>query len=196
VASQPQDAVAHLQLGRVLAASGKDADAVTEFEAAAKIKPNDPAAAREMAALYMKAGKYDKAEAAYRSLLPANPRDADLHEGLGQACMRLHKFADAQKEFLAFVQLKPAVGDGYGELAAAANENQDYQLTLRALDARAKLLPEIPMTLFVRATAYDRLQDYKDATIYYHKFLDADHGQYPDHEWQARHRLVAVEIKK
>jgi tetratricopeptide (TPR) repeat protein len=110
--------------------------------------------------------------------------------------MKLHKFPEAQKEFMIVVQLKPALGDAYGELAGAASENKDDALTIRALDARAKLLPEIPMTYFVRAIAYDHLRDYKDAAVNYHKFLEVDKGLYPDHEWQARHRLIAIEPKK
>ena len=196
VAAQPLDAVAHLQLGRVLAADGKNDEAVGELEAALKLAPDDPDATRELAELYMKAGKYDKAETAYRALLAANPKDLNLHESLGQVCMKLRKFAEAQKEFLAVVQLKPDLGDAYGELAGAASENQDYILTIKALDARAKFLPEIPMTYFVRAISYDHLRDYKDAAVNYHKFLEVDGGKYPDHEWQARHRLLAIEPKK
>jgi tetratricopeptide (TPR) repeat protein len=196
VVAHPQDSVAHLQLGRVLAASGKNEEAAAELESALKIAPNDPAAAREVAELYMKAGKYSKAETAYRALLVNNSRDADLHERLGQACIKLGKFGDAQKEFLAVVQLKPDLGDAYGELADAASENKDDLLTIRALDTRAKFLPEIPMTYFVRAIAYDHLRDYKDAAVNYHKFLEVDAGKYPDHEWQARHRLITIEPKK
>ena len=196
VAEHPQDAVAHLQLGRILVAAGNNDAASAELEAALKIAPNDPAANRELVELYMKTGKYDKAEISYRALLVANPKDFELHEGLGQACMKLRKFAEAQKEFLIVVQLKPDLGDAYGELAGAASENQDYVLTIKALDARAKFLPEIPMTLFVRAISLDHLRDYKDAAVNYHKFLEVDKGQYPDHEWQARHRLLAIEPKK
>lgn len=196
VVAHPQDAVAHMQLGRVLAASGKNEEASTELEAALKIAPNDPAGTRELAELFMNAAKYDKAETAYRALLLGNSKDADLHERLGQACMKLHKFGDAQKEFLTVVQLKPDLGDAYGELAGAASENKDDVLTIKALDARAKFLPEIPMTYFVRAIAYDHLRDFKDAAVNYHKFLEVDNGKYADHEWQARHRLMTIEPKK
>lgn len=196
VVTHPQDAVAHMQLGRVLAASGKNDEASTELETALKIAPNDPAATRELAELYMKADKYDKAETAYRALVAANPKDFDLHERLGQVCMKLRKFSDAQREFLIVVQLKPDLGDAYGELAGAASENKDDMLTIKALDARAKFLPEIPMTYFVRAIAYDHLRDFKDAAVNYHKFLEVDNGKYPDHEWQARHRLITIEPKK
>ena len=79
----------------------------------------------------------------------------------------------------------------------AANENRDYPLAIRALDTRARLLPEIPITYFLRATAYDHLRDFKNASANYHLFfLNVAGGKYPDQEWQAKHRLIAIEPKK
>ena len=78
----------------------------------------------------------------------------------------------------------------------AASENRNYELTIKALEARARLLPEIPVSYFLRATAYDHLRDFKQAAANYHRFLDVANGQYPDQEWQARHRLIAIEPKK
>ena len=94
------------------------------------------------------------------------------------------------------VQLKPDFGPAYGDLAVAANENKNYPLAIQAVDMRAKYMPEIPMTYFLRATAYDHLQDVKNAARYYHQFLDVAGGKFPDQEWQARHRLIAIEPKK
>jgi hypothetical protein len=52
------------------------------------------------------------------------------------------------------------------------------------------------MTYFLRATAYDNLHDVKNAAKYYHQFLDVAGGKFPNQEWQARHRLIAIEPKK
>jgi hypothetical protein len=81
-------------------------------------------------------------------------------------------------------------------LAFAASENKDYGLTLKALDARAKSLPEIPITYFLRASAYDHLRDVKKAVANYQLFLQAANGKYPDQEWQAKHRMIALQPKK
>jgi hypothetical protein len=42
------------------------------------------------------------------------------------------------------------------------------------------------------ATAYDNLHQRKSAAEYYQKFLAAAQGNFPDQEWQAKHRLVAL----
>jgi tetratricopeptide (TPR) repeat protein len=196
IAAHPNQAAARIQLGRVLAAEGKNDDAIAELKAGSKFAPADISLQRDLADLYVIAKKYDQAEAAYRALLAANPNDAALHQSLGKALLEQRKFADAQKEFLAAVKLKPDLGTAYGDLAFAASENQDYPLAVKALDVRVKYLPEIPITYFLRASAYDHLKDFKRASVNYRLFLNTASGKYPDQEWQAKHRLIAIEPKK
>jgi tetratricopeptide (TPR) repeat protein len=196
IAERPADAAAHMQLGRMLAAAGKNDDAITELQSALKLTPDDGGLQRDLADLYATAGKYDQAQAMYHALLLAKPNDVDLHEGLGKVLLKQRKLPEAEKEFLAVVKLKPDFGAAYGDLAAAAEANNDYALAIRAADARAKFLPEIPMSYFMRASAYDHLRDYKNAAANYHRFLEVADGKFPDQEWQARHRLIAIEPKK
>jgi len=193
VAAHPEQAAAHVQLGRVLAAEGKNEEAIAELEAGAKSEPANAALQRDLADLYVSAGKNEQAQAAYKRLLGEHPNDAELHDSLGQSLLRQKKFAEAQQEFLTAVRLKPDFGSAYGDLAFAAGENKDYVLAVKALDARSKLLPEIPITYFLRASAYDHLKDVKKAAANYHLFLQAANGKYPEQEWQAKHRLIALE---
>jgi tetratricopeptide (TPR) repeat protein len=196
VAARPSDPVARVQLGRVLAAEQQYDAAITELQAGLKIAPDDGTARRDLAEVYASAGKYVEAEPIYRSLLSTDPNDPDLHHQLGQTFMKLKNFGGAEQEFLAAVRLRPDWGAAYGDLAVAANENQDYLLAIQALDLRAKFLPEIPVGYFLRATAYDHLRDYHQAAANYHLFLQVANGKYPDQEWQARHRLITIEPKK
>ena len=196
VAARPDEAAARIQLGRVLAAEGKNEEAIAELQAGEKVAPADVSVQRDLADLYVLAKKSDQAEGAYRKLLAANPNDAALHQNLGKTLLEQKKFADAEKEFLVAVKLKPDLGAAYGDLAFAASENKDYPLTIKALDARVKFLPEIPFTYFLRASAYDHLKDVKRAAVNYHLFLNTANGKYPEQEWQAKHRLVAIEPKK
>jgi tetratricopeptide (TPR) repeat protein len=185
-----------VQLGRVLAAEGKNDEAVAELEEGLKAEPGNVSVERDLADTYVAAGKPQQAEAIYRSLCASNPNDAELHRAFGQMLLKQKKFPQAQQEFLITVKLKPAFGEAYGDLAFAAGENKDYTLAVKALDVRAKFLPEIPITYFLRASALDHLKDYKAAAAQYHLFLKTAEGKYPDQEWQAKHRLVAIEPKK
>jgi len=195
VAAHPDDAAAHVQLGRVLAAQGKNDDAIAELQTGGRLAPADVSVQRDLADVYVSAGKNEQAEAAYRALIAAEPNDATLHQRLGQTLLREKKTVEAEQEFLVTVKLKPDLGEAYGDLAFAASENKDYSLTLKALDARAKYLPEVAITYFLRASAYDHLQDVKKASANYHLFLESANGKYPDQEWQAKHRLIALERK-
>ena len=194
---RPDDAGIHLQLGRVLAAQSKKDDAITEIQTALKLAPADSDAQREIADLYSSAGKNDLAENAYRALVTTQPKDPELHRGLGQALLRQKKFPEAQQEFLTALRLKRDSPDVYVDLAFAASENKNYELTIRALNGRTLLNADLPaICFFLRASAYDHLRDYKLAAVDYHHFLDVANGKYPDQEWQATHRLIAIEPKK
>ncbi len=193
---EPDSAGVHIQLGRVLAAEEKTAAAIAQLEAGLKLAPGDENAEIELAELYVKAGKSDLADASYRALIATHPNDAELHRRLGETLLLEKKFPEAQLEFTAAVKLSPDLGEAYGGLAFAAGENKDYSLALRALDARSKLLPDVPITYFLRASAYDHLRDFKNAATNYRLFLKTAQGKYPDQEWQAKHRLIAIEPKR
>ncbi len=205
IAAHPEQAAAHIQLGQILADESKNEEAIAELQAGVKLAPGDLVAQRDLADLYFTMKKNDLAETAYRALLAAKPNDAEVHHALGKSLLEQKKYADAEKEFLQAVKLKPEFGEAYGNLAFAASENKEYPVTIKALDVRAKYLPETAITYFVRATAYDNLwratahgnsNDRKQAAVNYHLFLKAANGKYPDQEWQATHRLIAIEPKK
>jgi tetratricopeptide (TPR) repeat protein len=196
VALHPDDAGAHIQLGRVLAIAGKNDEAVKEMEAGLKLDTGDIKAQRDLADLLAEDGKYERAQQLYSGLLNSFPNDANLHFGLGRVLLKEKQFPEAEQELMKAAQLRPQWGEAYGELAVAANENKDYVLAIKATDLRAKYLPENPMSYFLRATAYDHLRDAKQAAKYYHQFLEAAGGNYPDQEWQAQHRLIAIEPKR
>jgi len=195
-AQRADDAGIHLQLGRVLAAQGKNDDAAIELQTALKLSPGDLEAQRDLADLLVQAGKLPEAEKSYRDILAGRPNEAELHQSLGEVLLKQKKFPEAQDEFLTAIKLKPSLAAAYGSLAVAADENKNYPLAIKALDERAKYLPELPVGYFMRATAYDHMRDFKQASQYYHRFLEVANGKYPDQEWQARHRLIAIEPKK
>jgi Flp pilus assembly protein TadD len=191
--ANPQDAGLHIQQARVLAAEGKDEQASQELQLGLQADPGNPHAALELGTLYAKAGKDAEAEQQFRSAVQRLPRDPETHYALGSLLMHEKKYVEAQQELLAAINLKPDLGDAYGNLAVVAAANKDYMLSLRALDGRAKYLPEIPATYFLRATNFDNLKEIPQAVEYYQRFLAADAGKFPDQEWQARHRLIAID---
>jgi len=191
IAANPQSTAAQLQLGQLQAAEGKTQEAIATLEPLYKASP-DPKVARDLASLYLETKQYPAAAELLRPLLAQNPTDPQLYLDYGAALMHQLKYPEAQTVFLRAVQLKPDLVEAYFDLGYAAEQNKNYELTIRALDARAKLQPETPATLFLRATAYDNLRMYKPAAENYKLFLAAAAGKFPDQEFQARHRLKAI----
>src|SRR5579859_2603870 len=192
MAAYPENGLARIQLANLLAAEGKSQEAITTLEPVYREAPNAKLA-RLLCALYIEAKQYDSAAQVLQSLVAQNPNDAQLHFDYGSALAHLHKYPEAQAELLKAVQLKPDLVDAYFDLAYAAQQNKNYELTIRVLDARAKLQPDTPASYFLRAEAYDSLRMYKPAAENYKQFLRIAGGKFPDQEFQARHRLKAIE---
>jgi tetratricopeptide (TPR) repeat protein len=189
----PKNESEHLQLGRVLSAEGKDAEAAAELQKALDLQADDWDALRELAFVQQRSKQYAAAESSYRTLLMHFAKDAEVYEGLGSALLSQHKYAEAQNKFMVCIRLKPEWGEAHGQLALAAAGNNQYEVAIKALDERKKLLAETPSSYFLRATCYDHLRRFAEAEENYKAFLAASKGEFPDDEWKARHRLMAIE---
>ena len=190
----PKDSSAHLMMGRLLANQDKKEEAVAELNQASDA--NDPQILREKAQLLAELKRYNEAAASYKDLIQQNPKDAGAHHQYGVLLMQQHRFEEALMELVSAVKLDPGLVAAYGDLAVAASESKKYGLSIQALDARAKMVPETAATHFLRATAYDNLKEFPKATAEYKEFLASADGRYPEKEWQARHRLIAIEKLK
>ncbi|MBI2682938.1 MAG: tetratricopeptide repeat protein [Acidobacteriales bacterium] len=192
---RPEDTTLRVQLVRVLFKSGKNEEATTELEAAYAAHPQDLKLLRELAAAQSAARRFDAAQASYARLVESYPQDVAVRLGFANALMHNLKYAEAEREFVQALKLDSKNPEALGNLALCSSQNKHYAMAIQALDMRAALAAETPATLFLRATAYDNLRAYKPAAEYYKKFLEVAAGRYPDQEFQARHRLIAIEPK-
>ena len=191
VAQNPTDEKARLQLGKILSFENKPQEAIEVLQPQNGASPS-PEVSRALADLYLQNKQYKQAEPLFRQSLQASPKDPALHLGLGVALLYQLKYAEAEAELINALKLKGDDPDALGYLADAARENKHYELAIRALDARAKMVGDTPKTIFIRATAYDNLHMPKQAAENYKRFLAVAGGKYPDQEFQARHRLKAI----
>lgn len=194
LAVAPSDSQAHLLLGRLLVAQGNKEEALGQLNAVGDL--NDRASLQEKADLLSQLHRDTEALPIYKQLVDQNANDARLRYDYGVALMHQRQFAPAQEQLLAAVKLNPNMANAYGDLAIVASENQQYALTLKALEIRTKLLGDNPGTYFLRATAFDHLRHFPEATQNYRQFLAVAGGKYPDEEWKARHRLIAIQNLK
>jgi tetratricopeptide (TPR) repeat protein len=187
----PDDAAMTAQLAAVFVAEDK-ADALPLLQQFHGKHPKDAAITRMLAQVQADAGEYAESDQLYVALLAVSPRDPDLLAGHGQNLIRQHRYAEALKVFQTTTAIDESNGEAWNGLAFAAFETHQPEITIQALTARSKYLPEGPTIFFLWATAYDTLHDKKQAVAYYHRFLDSAQGKFPDQEWQARQRLALL----
>ncbi len=188
----PDDPGLTAQLALVLAAQDK-AEALPLLEKLHTAHPQDRAIARMLAQVRADAGDFAGSDELYVQLLATAPNDPDLLIGHGQDLVREMKLADAYAVFDKASQIAPRAAAAWSGLAFTASRTGRPDVTLHALTMRSELEPENASTYFLWATAYDSLHRNKEAAAYYHHFLDAAAGKFPNQEWQARQRLQLLE---
>jgi predicted Zn-dependent protease len=192
LAQFPGDPALTAELATVLA-DQNNAEALPLLQKLHQAHPGDAAITRMLADLMATAGDAAGSDHLDVTLLAASPEDADLLVAHGQNLISLGNYAAAFAAFDKATQLDPVNADGWSGLAFAASKTGQPSVTLHALTMRSKYLPELPATYFLWATAYDSLHDKSQAATYYHHFLDASAGKFPNQEWQARQRLLVLE---
>lgn len=201
----PADPSLLSQLAAVYGAEGKPEQAIPMIEqlrTSDQTAASNPAITRLLAHLYSLTGDYAKAEPLFRTLVSQNPKDPTLLDDLATTLVEQQTFPEAQTLLAKAVAMRSSFpsdsewGEAAGHLAFAASRNHDPRVTLQALAERATVLPNSPASLFLEATAHDTLHQYKDAERAYRAFLAMAGGKYPDQEFQARHRLIALEHER
>jgi predicted Zn-dependent protease len=192
LAKSPDDPALTAQLATVLVGEDKD-EALPLIQKLHEQHPNDESITRMLARILADAGDSSGSDHLYLALLKSSPNDPALLIAHGQNLIRQLQYAPAFAVFEKATQLDPANGDAWSGLAFAASRTSQPAITIHALTMRSKYLPEVPSTYFLWATAYDNLHQKEQAAEYYHHFLDASAGKFPDQEWQARQRLKLLE---
>ena len=201
----PDDPRLVAQAASLYTAEGKAKDAIPMLE---QLRAKDPALAadpkitRMLASLYSVTGDDAAALKLDTELVATTPNDPTLLDDLSTAQVRLMHYTEAEATSLKAVAMRSAFPDdktwalAEAHLAFAASKNHDPQTTLTALAARATVLPNSASSLFLEATAHDTLHQRKEAVLAYKAFLTEAAGKFPDEEFEARHRLIALENVK
>ena len=202
LAKDPDNPTLNTQLASLYEQQNKPAQALPIVEKLHAAHPGDPAITRLLARLYSRNQQYDSAAPLYAKLVATSPGDLSLLDDYADTLIRLKRFAEAEDILKRAVanpsafSSKDDLGNAASHLAFAASANNDPTTTLQALTLRATVLPNSASSLFLEATAHDKLHHTKQATDLYKQFLSVANGNFPDEEWEARHRLITLEHSK
>jgi tetratricopeptide (TPR) repeat protein len=192
IARDPDDPALNSQLASTLTYEGKTDEALAVLEKLHQLKPDDPLIGGMLADAYTQNGSPEKGDPILVDLLKKYPQNAELLSARGENLLQQHRYPEAITALQAALKLSPENADDWMGLAIAASQDKQYTMVLEALSMRAKYGDENAGSNFLRATAYDNLHQTKQAMEYYEKFLAVSAGRFPDQEWQAQHRLIAL----
>jgi predicted Zn-dependent protease len=202
LAKDPDNPTLNAQLASLYDKQGKTAQALPIIEKLHTAHPDDPALTRLLAHLYARNQQYDQAEPLFAALVTTSPKDPTLLDDDADALIHLKNYAEAEA-LLKRATADPAafpskddLGNAASHLAFAASANNDPSVTLQALTLRGTVFANSPSSLFLAATAHDKLHHTKQAIDLYKQFLSVANGQFPDEEWEASHRLITLEQMK
>ncbi|MGH9495979.1 MAG: tetratricopeptide repeat protein, partial [Candidatus Sulfotelmatobacter sp.] len=119
VRKAPQVFEVHELLGLVYAAESRDAQATQQLEAAARIKPNDPAARTNLATSLIRTGKFADAEEHLKKAVALDPRSYDANHNLGEVFIRMGKLDAAVPYLKTARDVDPSSYDNGYDLALA-----------------------------------------------------------------------------
>jgi Tfp pilus assembly protein PilF/mono/diheme cytochrome c family protein len=122
VENNPADFEAHYNLAAMLQAKDKLEAAISEYEAAVRLRPDDAAANNALGAALVGAAHPEQGAGYLRAALTARPDYFDAHYNLGFALAQQNDFEGASQQFRQALQLQPQDANAEANLGAALAE--------------------------------------------------------------------------
>lgn len=121
------------------------------------------------AVLLARLGRYDEAEREVRSVVRAEPANAEAHFRLGVVISKRGLWRDAIPHLRRAVELDPARAEGHYYLGEALNHVDDLDGALQSFQRAAELRPNNANTLYGLGIVLDRLNRPDDAAQMYRR---------------------------
>ncbi len=144
------DGVALINQGNLLLDAGQIDRAITQYEAALKINPDDEEAHFNMGYAYTRLGRTNEAISAYEAALRSFPEYVEAHNNLGNLLVGLRRYDEAVQHFTAALKINPDYYTALNSLGRAlasqgktaeaiTNFSRAVQLSTNYLEARFNL---------------------------------------------------------
>jgi len=151
----PEDPEALFQLGRALAAQGRNDDAILVLAQARRLAPSRPEIVHTLAVASAQAGFFGDAALAFDDYLKLRPDDEAARRERGFAYSCAGKRVEALRDLEWYVARHPADPQGRFELGFALSVS-DVQRSIANLNEAVRLKPDFPEAHLVRGEIYAR----------------------------------------
>ena len=115
----PDDAVAHVNLGLALGKQGKLDEAIESFRRAIELDSNDADAHYNLGVILADQGKLDEAIQSHRRAIELDPKEAKAHNSIGYALDEQGKTDEAIESFRRAIEIDPEYAKAHYNLGAA-----------------------------------------------------------------------------
>jgi tetratricopeptide (TPR) repeat protein len=159
----PKLTLAWIALGEAYTERGNEVEALAAYDRALGLEPENTAALRGAAALYMRAKMTAKAVAALDILTKQNPGDSELHSELGAAYFGTGNLDAAETEFNQALKLAPKSSAALLGQANLLLRKGDEGRAIELLQRVIRVAPKAYEPRFVLGSAYNRLSRFAEA---------------------------------
>ena len=151
--------------------AGDRAAAVRMIDAVGKESNSDPRVLFAVGLTSARLGLYDRAEAAFQSVLVTRPDDYEVVLQLGRAAARAQHYPRAQRALEAAAKLRPGNVESLLELGLVYAALQDFSRSVYVLAQARQLSPQRPDVLLALARASEDAGYYGDSAMAYDEYL-------------------------
>lgn len=141
VALRPDLAAAQANLGLLLVAGRRHAEAEAPLRAALGLMPRDAALRNALGIVLEALQRFDDAEKTYRAALGIDPRLAEAHANLGNCLRRLGHVQQAEAHLVRAIELRPEFAVAHYNLGVLLQEREEFG---RAIDQYRQALAHRP----------------------------------------------------
>jgi Flp pilus assembly protein TadD len=176
VARNPGAWLAHNNLGQVDLGEGRVPLALTEFQAATRLRPDSPEAHANLGTALDALGRADLARAEYRAAVQVDPGFAGGHFDLALSLLRAGDPAAAEPEFRRAVALDPGHAAAWSSLGLARARQGDLGEATADYRRALALDPALPEAHLNLGNAFFRAGRLGEAVAEYRAVLRVDPG--------------------
>jgi protein O-GlcNAc transferase len=157
----PQSSAIAMELGKALAVSGQDEQAIAVFQHVLELDPESAAASYQLALALQRSNKVQEAILLLKKVVTAEPNNAEAMTNLGMALCQAQLAKDAVPVLLRATALAPESVTAHQDLAAAYVQLSQFSDAVLELRQAIKLAPDLPQLHYNLGLAL-KMQD--DAT--------------------------------
>jgi tetratricopeptide (TPR) repeat protein len=176
-------------LGEALERSGKRSEAIGQYHAAAALAPKDGAILLALTRALLADGQISAAEAGFRQLLALEPDSAPVRLALAESLLRQQKTAEAVDLFRDYLRKVPEDSHARFEYAAALQDLNRFDESLRELDRLDEGAPSTAESLKLRGSIYLQQKKWAEAAASFEKGLALSPDDVQFHTWLGQAKM-------